>query len=67
MQQGDHTALSLRPGGGVRGARIISSAFTSSALASSDHSILRPHFLKVHCLPLFRVFDIEKNTYYVLD
>ncbi|KAK1399907.1 eukaryotic translation initiation factor-like [Heracleum sosnowskyi] len=46
MQQGDHTVLSLRPGGGVRGTRIISSAFSSSALASSDNSILRPHALK---------------------
>lgn len=61
MQQGDNTVLSLRPGGGVRGAKLVSSAFSSSALASSDHPILRPHAVKVYSLPLFRVFEISKN------
>ncbi|KAL8149629.1 eukaryotic translation initiation factor-like [Apium graveolens] len=41
MQQGNNTLLSLRPGGGVRATKIISSAFSSS-----DHPILRPHTLK---------------------
>ncbi|WOH01140.1 hypothetical protein DCAR_0520521 [Daucus carota subsp. sativus] len=46
MQQGDHTLLSLRPGGGVRGSRITASAFSSSAFASSDLPILRTHASK---------------------
>lgn len=48
MQQADQTVLSLRPGGGNRsGGRLIGSRFdsssSSSAFASSDLSLLRPH------------------------
>lgn len=52
MQQGDQTALNLRPGGG-RGSRLLgprfessssaSSAFAFGSLSSSDLPLLRPH------------------------
>lgn len=44
MQQGDQTVLSLRPGGGRGGSRLLgSSTFSFGSISSSDLPLLRPH------------------------
>lgn len=46
MQQADPTVLSLRPGGGNRGGKLIGSRFdssSSSVFASADLPVFRPH------------------------
>ncbi|RZS13306.1 hypothetical protein BHM03_00044867 [Ensete ventricosum] len=43
VMQSDRTEISLRPGGGNRGSRILASRFDSAAGGSSDLPALRPH------------------------